>query len=414
MSIENLKKKSNYYYIYIFLLFNTLLSVAFFAGTSLESQLNLSGGERFFISSTILFLIINSISVIYLIFGKYKVDGNSNYLLYFFSTIIIFKGFLSFNADENILFSFNAFLLLVLTVNAFLLSYFILGKELYVEGLVNVVRGFSAISVLIGGVMLINGEFPLLFTTLNQFGNYPRMYSWYGNPNIMATTLGVALLLTFKPKNKIETVLSFLFFIGLLFTGSKGVILALILTILIYLLINFIYLKKYSSSFRGKVSIIIFLILSLLLGVSFYDFFYESIFRMNADDISSGSGRLDIWMEVVRTMEVMSSWELLFGMGYGSFSEDFSKSAHSFYVKTIYEDGVLFLIMFFAYIFLSVIRSLKDYNKSSDFVSISYFFICTFLLLRGGSSPTFFQGKVEFYIFLILSIPLFFKSKCKV
>lgn len=398
----------------IFCVFISLLffSVSYFSGASLESQLSLSGGEGFILPSSIVVLLFFFISL--LLFFQMK-NANlkfGNILLSSFAVIMIYKFSLLLLEGEDIAFALKASIFLFMNLFVFIVFYHIIGDSVYLKLVSKTFCIFSILSAFVGIWMLFFGSFKLAFIDLTQFSGYPRLYSWYGNPNIMATSIGLALLTCSFSILKVSKFVIFFLIMALALTGSKGVISALLITSIITFLSHFLLSKQKKSI--GKKNIFLILLFSILLffvAIKFSDFIFSTLLRLDASDLSSASGRVDIWKDALSVMNLLDESKLIFGVGYGSFSSDFGKSAHSYYIKTIYEDGFLFIFLFMLFLIFSLVKSLINYRLSGDRFYLFYVSMVLFLMLRGVSSPTFFQDKIESYIFIIFLVPMFFKRE---
>lgn len=393
----------------IYLLF---FSVTYFSGNSLENQLSISGGERFFIPSSALIVMYFFIALTLFILKKSVETIKISFVFVFFIVIIFYKFSLSIFEDEDILFSFKANVFLLLNFLVFLLFFYIFGKDKYLSLVSITVYRFTILSVFVGFWMLLFGSFGFAFIDLTQFGGYQRLYSWYGNPNIMATSIGLTILIFLYGNFTFNKIGLFLLIIALAFTGSKGVISAFIITYSITSLVKFFYSKSdFSLDYKNLLLSIIFLTVLVYVYMQYSEFISSSLLRLDAADLSTASGRVDIWKDAIQVMNTLDDTKLIFGVGYGSFSSDFGKSAHSYYIKTIYEDGLLFILIFLIFLMFSLFKSIRDYKISGNGFYLCYFSITLFLIFRGVSSPTFFQDKLESYMFIIFLIPMFFKRK---
>ncbi|PSW57454.1 O-antigen ligase family protein [Photobacterium leiognathi] len=399
--------------VFTIFVFLVCISVTFFSGTSLESQLNITGGKRFFISSTMVIFLGFISSVVFIAVGftsrvnLIKING----IFIFFMIIILVKTALVFRDQDNLLFSFNAAIFLIITIFSFFNYYIILGKKNYLKIIFYTYIVILIFSIAVGSFMMVFGELNLVFSKLVQFGNYPRMYSWYGNPNIMATSVAIGVILLINNKVNNSRVYISIVFAALILTGSKGVTVSLIFTLISILLMRLFFINNEKViTFKRMIIFLLLSLVAILLLTQFNDFIYKTLFRLDASDIGTASGRVEIWLSALDRMTMASDYQALFGYGYGRFSEDFSKSAHSYYIKTAYEDGLMFLFLFMSFLIVSMISAIKCYRKKRDNTYIIYMSLVLFISYRGITSPTFFQDKLEAFIFIMFVIPMFFKD----
>lgn len=412
MIIKNLDLKTVSAFLFCSLIYLLFFSVTYFSGNSLESQLSISGGKRFLIPSSVLVLMFFLIAITLFILKNVVHSTKFSFVFFLFIAILLYKFVLLVFEGEDILFAFKANVFLLVTILLFLLFFYILGEDKYLSLFYVTIYRFALLSVLIGVWMLLFGGFSFLFFDLTQFGGYLRLYSWYGNPNIMATSIGLTLLVCLYSSFAASKVGMLLLFLALALTGSKGVISALLVTVLITSFIKFSYSRsKFSLNYKEVFFSLVFFIAFFYVFVQYSDFIYTSLLRLDAEDFSTASGRVEIWENAFSVMNTFDDTSLIFGVGYGSFSNDFGKSAHSYYVKTIYEDGILFILVFLSFVGLTLFKSIKKYKANGNGFYLCYFALTMFLLFRGISSPTFFQDKLESYVYIIFLIPMFFLRK---
>ena len=166
---------------------------------------------------------------------------------------------------------------------------------------------------------------------------------------------------------------------------SRGGWIALVITILNGLCINFITSKK--ITLKSIIKIIIF-------GVIFYlvinkintqfNIIDKMIDRMNMLSYDNGAGRSEVWKYTIEYMKV--NWgfkEVFFGSGFGNYAFYFFgkvfESAHNFFVQICYESGLIGLIglcTFFIIIIKEIITtSLKENYKYIIYLNVVIVFL---------------------------------------
>lgn len=112
-----------------------------------------------------------------------------------------------------------------------------------------------------------------------------------------------------------------------------------------------------------------------------------------------GSGRLDIWNEVVKQQKCSSFTEWIFGHGHNSvqkyvivFGKGFS--AHNDYLQVLFDYGIFSLLLIFSFLFLLIKRLFRLYHTKSIYFIPYYASIVLFLVLTMVSHlikyPTYF------------------------
>lgn len=219
-----------------------------------------------------------------------------------------------------------------------------------------------------GGVLLG----PLYF----RDNTWPQLYGWFQSPNffINAISIGAISLVFLRGARKTSVngfyILLLLLLITALLSGSKGGILALILSYLISYLIYLTFIPSsvaIVNSFKllSKI-LLVCLVLGALtvaylnyIGVGTY-WLTNSIIRIQS--ISTGTGRIGLWQNTLALIESSGVFELLFGRGNNYIINSTGVSTHNAHLKILVEYGlVCYLII--TTVFLGVIyRALKLAN----------------------------------------------------
>lgn len=134
---------------------------------------------------------------------------------------------------------------------------------------------------------------------------------------------------------------------------SRGSILAMSIALLYY------FRKKFFSLKSVTVLIIIVGILFLFYHVGLLD---GVIMRFMSEDLSSGSGRTEIWETGVKTFFAKDNWTILFGAGEGQASnmvylDGNYWSPHNNYLEILYNYGIIGLILFITWLMATFILS---------------------------------------------------------
>lgn len=284
---------------------------------------------------------------------------------------------------------------------------------------------FGAISLFFALLLFFTGSINVGFATMTQFPGYLRLYGWYGNPNLLGSTMGIALISSFvliyrgRNRNITRLFMFFLMFSGVLLAASKTVIISLIVAFSAYFffckLPRVINLRTVSKKNLFVLLVLfVFMLFFAYFFVSYYPYF-SALLTIESLGIT-GSGRTDIWRDSFTLYSQADFLSLLFGYGFGFHLDYFSKSAHSFYVKHIIESGLLFISFFLLVNFFITMKAIKDSYSSNSLLSsvaVFVFLVIVFMLFRNLGTPSFLQVRVE-NILYFATIIIYFGVRSKI
>lgn len=265
----------------------------------------------------------------------------------------------------------------------------------YISGFI-IFYGFLSLIVALIAVsveMISIGPFSII-----QHPDYPRLHGWYGNPNRLGPVLAVSSLsacyLWFRQHNVIYTILFVGFIFGTLLTGSRGTVIALLASLLVFLFMN------KNKKIRGLINIKIFATISSLAILLYFTLLnlYQNLYdRADFED-----SRLDIWLTFPDVIAVTNIYELLFGHGYGQFSSITGRSSHNSFISIFTEFGVIFFIGFFIYSLKITSYTIFYVSKRSN--SVAAFIISSLIYLYMSSMFNLILFRVRFEGFLLVVI----------
>lgn len=264
-------------------------------------------------------------------------------------------------------------------------------------------------SVLFSGIVVIITT--LWGLDLNSGTRFVLNIGRYMDPNYFATgfILITAILVDniFKKINvKLSMVVLVLLFIIIVMTGSRGGLLANSIVILTLIAINKKHqFKKLLIIFSGV----------LVFGILFYsmkDLIPEWVlnrFTVNAMVSGGGSGRLTIWLSNLSYFENMPLLGLLFGNGFSTFSYislitlGTPKVAHSIYIQSLIEGGLIGLLFIFMLIIIAMKNSWVNKNK--------YVFAALVGAAIGGITLDIHVSRIFWIILFFSTLPHFERPK---
>ncbi len=162
------------------------------------------------------------------------------------------------------------------------------------------------------------------------------------NPIWLARYIALAAiaLINLSVKYYYKLPLLVLFTIGIIFTGSRGPFLALMLVLLIKL---FLYLKVQYSR-RGYLPLVVTLLLVLIFALTFNGFIDNFITRGNEDILQENSLSTRIRLYKMAFSDFLAN--PILGKGLGTFSYNQFDYSHNIVLELLGETGILGLILF--------------------------------------------------------------------
>lgn len=258
---------------------------------------------------------------------------------------------------------------------------------------------FCLLATIVALLVRFNVHIDILNISKTQSESSIRMTGWLGNPNRMGNVAGIGIIIGLSlylmsvRRRKLMLLTISMMVIGLLMTGSKGSILAVIVSASV--LFNFRLLIKYITAFAviGSVSIAT---ISYFATSSLLSFDNLSKFvRLDSLD----NGRSEIWNIM------FGFWEsgikhILFGGVDLSLS---GFSAHSIYFHLLFYFGIIALVIFlFFSIYFLVISFKKTDNINENILNRSIVSLFIYILIDGLVESLLFKLSFEFYTFLFV------------
>lgn len=263
---------------------------------------------------------------------------------------------------------------------------------------------YSSWLVLIATIVLSFGNIQQGRLTLSMFGSNQ-------DPNYLVGYIIYPILYYlyeyFKSKRFINILIMAIFIAFVLFTGSRGGLLAVI-TATVTLLILYAIQSKNSAKwwkyfFVSTVSIVVLIYISTqLLPIDI-----RNRFSINEIIVGNGTGRYDIWQDLLRSYKDFSVFSKLFGVGAGtSYLYTGGLYAHNVWLETLIGVGligVVFLIIYYVYL---ITLSYKHKNIVLTATILGY-------LVMGLSLSLIAYKPLWSIIFLVISYAKTLKSKIR-
>tara|TARA_B100000900_G_scaffold415898_1_gene447761 strand:- start:2890 stop:4071 length:1182 start_codon:yes stop_codon:yes gene_type:complete len=225
-----------------------------------------------------------------------------------------------------------------------------------------------------------------------------------GGPIVLSRWLCLGALLSFffQPLKKYRLFLFPLFVLAALFTGSRGPLLALMLTFLLFIVFNF---RKIFFKAIAILSIVIVLIFSSGIIKYFQDF--STVVRI-FNNFNNSSGRTAIYEVAVNDF---LNQPLGFGLGNwhcNSLNQSYLSTykfqyPHNIFLEIFLELGVFVGIVFVFFLIFTFVNSLKYIKcNNKDEISILFFYMFVYLFLNAQVSGDLNDSRLLFVVIAVL------------
>ena len=260
----------------------------------------------------------------------------------------------------------------------------------------------------------------VLLTPIGTFHHppfYPRLIGWSGNPNVLATWLGlgvifcVARLWISHRRRWWWGVAVVPLGLGTILAGSTAVLAALVVaapvTAALTLQWGRILGRGLLPSALGRVLVFVLGLSMVGLVWSVFDReSFDAVFsrQQDLDRIATATGRTEIWRSYLGTYLDSGPWQQAFGFGRLYLTQTFGESAHSFYVRALLEFGGVFVLLFLGANLIVVSSAVYRFHLTTELPDRWAISVCIavviFLLVRAIATPTFFESRLEFFVYL--------------
>lgn len=265
----------------------------------------------------------------------------------------------------------------------------------FVTDFILIFAGLATLAAIVSTVTAIQlGPFEIAKYT----SKYPRVASWFINPNKFAPAPAAALLICIhriKYDFKLRYVALLALFCGITYwTGSRGVILSLAAGLSVYLMM-----------IGGKKLKAVTLLFSILIPILSFAMvlIYSDIFTV-FDRGSGPEARLKIWRDGVQLIMNMSIPEIIFGNGHLYFGSVVEHSPHNGYLRFIVNYGLIFLFLYSYYVLNGIKDLIRGHSLPSNQLWVS---VLVFLLVRDISDQGILHVRFEGFLFAVVVVYLF-------
>lgn len=300
------------------------------------------------------FLLINQLKTVHFR-NKYFVN-----LLLLFGILILLTSayFYFFRLDDISFYSVRQLIDSVLWI-LFLLNSYLFAYQ----------KGESSIKCL-RYLLLLLPIFLVLYIQIKSFSDNR------GIPEISSVYYLLFLLpFLFLEKKKIYKIIGFfIIFIAILLSVKRTGIIALVIFLIIYYYINN---KQKQKSTRDIIkNVLLTSVVVAIIGAGLYwiiqNYDIDIIIKLQNMSEDGGSGRTEVWGEVISMIIHSNPIALLFGHGFNSVYYDsvIGLSAHSDFLEVIYDYGILGFLMYMKLWFYLFTNGIKLYKRKSAYAPV--------------------------------------------
>lgn len=356
---------------------NPCLALGFFISASF--LLNSASLQVIMLVSILLGFFLKNSSMIHLL----KKGG----LLLFGLIIIAFSYLLGFECDINtaILMTICLLMVIILLNNRAFLTVDNIGMCIWGY----IVRGGTVLFYLLG--QAISGEISFYYGRLSYDGDIKLISVIVAIPIVLllSVKLDKKRLYSNFDFGKFSYIIIATFAIILLLTAARGVLLAVVMS----LLGQFLLSKRKRNFIMKILPIVILLIIFITTNLDNPSFRLNRIF--DSDDYSTGNGRTEIWGTYIELILDQGIVRFLFGLGPGNISRisNIGYYAHSTYLDFFFSYGILGFVV----ILISELTVLIKSLISEDLPMVTLFLLSIIMYSTHGSS-----ADVVLFIFQVL------------
>ena len=395
---------------------NVSTILLFLSITILFSSLSLPqfANDRFGIG--IIVLICFFIFVINSIVNKFSFEFNFiDFLLLLLICVSLVSTFSSYFLKESLMGLFKCFV--------FLIWYFV--AKFTLQNSSNKVFTnlwiIVTITALIGIYQYVIGVEPLAtWEDPNAETTYTRVYSTLGNPNLLAgyliPILPIAIVLQFK--NKLGWLFkifsSAVILICLIFTGSRGAYLGLIVGFIfsVFVLLNYLINKVKEKNKTVLFFGLFFCFIVVIVGISFlFPVVFERISTIfTLREHSSNSYRVNVWLACLQMLR--DNWLIGIGPGNNTFRLAYglymisgfdALAAYNIFLEFAIEFGVFGCILFVLIVLISFLKLHYLFWMKGNIYALGIFISLISLLTHGMFDTVFFRPQVFILFWFLLS-----------
>ena len=289
--------------------------------------------------------------------GNYEI-----WLLLFLFLSLVFAVFLPKNTVRDK--GNNSFLFFcsLLVIFSFIHAPFVkVGARIVYAGILCYLPCYIAFKRITNEKLLHNLSFLLWFFSVLLLGVYSlsiaSFTSLYDNEKVLSSSYILLYLfpvITLVSKKKMQILFAILILLVLLFSNKRGSLVAGGIAILIYFVVDFLFINSNKNNKIWRFSLVAVVIVT---GYSAIGSFMESsdlflLNRLTSIGEDEGSGRIDIWNGVVNGFSSSSSFELFFGHGLEATRVvTGGDTAHNDYMEILYDYGLLVFIVYLSFVF---------------------------------------------------------------
>lgn len=244
---------------------------------------------------------------------------------------------------------------------------------------------------------------PILFIiTIVLFVNL-RQHSLYSTNGAFEADNSVFFILTLLPlifllPLKIKYIFLFFAICAAFYSFKRSATLYTALIILVSIYFDFYYHKN--ASFLKTIVLPCILMIGLYVGIEYLNNATEGFLFDRFQNISEdkGSGRLDIWDNVIDRFSYNSIEYKIIGSGFNAVNKIFPLSAHNDFLEMLYDYGIIGLVIYLSFVLLMIKSAFKSKILGDNYFQASIILLIIFFIMSMVSHLWLYPS---FYAYLI-------------
>jgi hypothetical protein len=241
------------------------------------------------------------------------------------------------------------------------------------------IKGFSVL-MLIFFIVLVFVYFNFFYINLVISSLTDSGYASVGSVYYLLIASSGCLLLRNKKQKYFLIIIVFI----IIFSSMKrGGILAISLGVLFYAITSFFIFKKHTL---GKIITIVFGLSLLLIALIVFIVYLNDLFggqvynRLTNIGQDRGSGRLDIYRDVLNNYKEFSIFEELLGRGVNNVSKSIGLSAHNDFLEVLFNHGLFGLACLIIIVFKLIIWNIKLIMQKYQYANVLTYTMWPFIV----------------------------------
>jgi hypothetical protein len=288
----------------------------------------------------------------------------SFFVLVFYIVVVVQALRFSVRSFKDSVLSLSVYIGLLILLQ-FFRNLFKLETKRFLDCIAKSIVLLATVSLILGYYLYFIGKIcfgPIVIEPSPSF--IDRMHGILGEPTQFGALLGMGMIsICFWLKNnrrKLRYILLFLFFTGILYSGSRNAILSLVLSLLAFHLLSPYFGNK--KILVGIISAVLIILTPIFIQNHWV--LHKIVVALRVNDPNQFE-RIYVWMKTLSILCYGSTSELLFGHGYGYLESTFG-SSFNVLIRFAIDFGLLFVLFFILYLVVGFILVLEIIKNNDD------------------------------------------------